>query len=192
NTSSFVSSQDWSFAYAQLRNQANWVLPNTATDYPGGYLTLISSQNAYGQITGSVQLINDFASRFPSVGSVGLEVFAYDVHGSTSSMGVSNMINLSDDVSSELAAYNNLFNPLQGQKATVKYAVSSAGHVTIKLYTITGRYVLTLFDGDVTAGKGSVDWAGQNAAGSVVASGIYVVRAVGPGLSSTTKIAVVK
>ena len=197
NSSTFVSNQDWRFAYAQLRDQSGAVLPNTLTNVPplpvtSGYLAFVSSYNAYGQITGSVQLVNGFASRFPSVGTVSLEVFAYDVHGSTSSMGLSNKINLSDAGNSELAAYNNLFNPLLGKKATVKYAVASPGHVTVKLYTETGRLVLTLFDGDVLPGKGSVDWNGTNSAGRVVASGIYVVHAVGPGLDTTQKIAVIK
>jgi hypothetical protein len=195
NTASFTSNQDWRFAYAQLRNQSNWVMPNTVTHVPPlatDYLTFVSSSNAYGQISGTVQLIGGFASRFPSVGTIGLEIFGYDVHGSTSSMGVSNPLNLSDNSPGELTAYNNLFNPLLGQKATVKYSVGAAGHLTIKLYTETGRLVRTLFDGDVTAGKGSIDWAGQNLSGNPVASGIYVVRAVGPGLNTTQKIAVVK
>ena len=197
NTSTFVSKQDWSFAYAQLRDQSGAVMANTVTNVPplpvtSGYLAFVSSSSAYGQITGSVQLANNFTSRFPSVGTVSLEIFAYDVHGSTSSMGVSNKINLSDNGQSDLAAYNNLFNPLAGKKATVKYAVGSPGHVTIKLYTETGRLVSTLFNGDVAAGKGSVDWGGLNSAGGVVASGIYVVHAVGPGLNSTQKIAVIK
>jgi flagellar hook assembly protein FlgD len=74
----------------------------------------------------------------------------------------------------------------------VKYSIASAGHVTVKLYTVTGRLVATMFDGDVGAGKGSVDWSGRNMTGNVVASGVYVVRAVGPGLDATEKIAVVK
>lgn len=195
NTASFTSNQDWRFAYAQLRNQSNWVMPNTATHVPAlatDYLSFVSSSNAYGRISGSVQLIPGFAARFPSVGTIGLEIFGYDVHGSTSSMGVSNALNLSDDSPGTLAAYNNVFNPLLGQKATVKYSVGSAGHLTLKLYTETGRLVLTLFDGDVTAGKGSIDWGGANMAGNPVASGIYVVRAVGPGLNTTEKIAVIK
>jgi Zn-dependent metalloprotease len=197
NTSTFVSDQVWRFAYAQLRDQSGAVIPNSVSNVPPsplstGYLAFVSSENAFGQITGSVQLANGFVNRFPSVGTVSLEVFAYDVHGSTSSMGVSNSVNLSDNSQSTLTAYNNRFNPLTGQKATVKYAVASPGQVTLKIYTITGRYVYTLFDQSVAAGMGSVDWGGQNSAGSTVASGIYVVRAVGPGLNTTQKIAVIK
>ncbi|MFI5346362.1 MAG: FlgD immunoglobulin-like domain containing protein [Elusimicrobiota bacterium] len=194
NTSSFVSRQDWSFASAQLRDQGFATMANTLTHVPtsvGDFLQFVSSRNAFGQITGSVQLSTGFATRFPSVGTVYLEVFATDAMGGTSSMGLSNPMNLSAS-STELTAYNNLFTPAQGQKATVKYAVNGSGHLTVKLYTGTGRYVATLFDGDVAAGKGSVNWDGHNAGGNVVASGVYVVKAVGPGLNSTQKIVVVK
>lgn len=142
-------------------------------------------------ISGSVQVSTGLASRFPSAGTVYLEVFATDRMGTLSSMGESNPLNLSS-AGAELTAYNNLINPLLGQKATIKYAVDAPGHLSVKLYTVTGRLVATLFDGDAPAGKGTLDWNGQNSAGSVVASGIYVVRAVGPGLKATQKIAVVK
>ncbi len=194
NTSTFVSVQDWSFAGAQLRAQSQNALPGTLTPVPalpGDFLRFGSSLNASGQISGVVQISTGFGSRFPSVGTVYLEVFGADRLGSTSSLGLSNPINLSDN-QVELTAYNNLFNPLLGQKATVKYGVNGSGHLSVKLYTVTGRLVLTLFDGDVGPGKGSIDWNGQNGAGNFVASGIYVVRAVGPGLNSTQKIAVIK
>jgi Zn-dependent metalloprotease len=195
NVSTFVSVQDWSFSGAQLRDQSHNPMPGTLTHIPrlgGDFLDFVSSQSAYGQVSGQVQLSTiGFSSRFPAAGTVYLEVFGADRLGRVSSLGQSNPINLSD-TQAELTAYNNLFNPLQGQKATVKYGVSGSGHLTVKLYTVTGRYVVTLFEGDVTAGKGSVDWNGQNTAGNVVASGVYVVRAVGPGLDSTQKIAVIK
>jgi hypothetical protein len=194
NTSTFVSTQDWSFTSAQLRDQAQNVMPGTLTHIPthaGDWTLFVSSQSGYGQMSGSVQISTGFASRFPSVGTVYLEVFATDVHGTTSSMGLSNPLNLSDD-QAELAAYNNLINPMLGQQATIKYGVSGSGRLTVKLYTVTGRLVFTLFDGNVSSGKGSINWNGQNGAGNYVASGIYVVRAVGPGLNSTAKIAVVK
>lgn len=194
NTSTFVSTQDWKFAYAQLRDQGFVALPNTLTHLPAlgtDFVTFGSSQSSFGTITGTVKLVPGYAARFPASGTVYLEVFAYDVHGSTNSMGLSNPINLSAG-SPELTAYNNVFNPTTGGKATVKYAVSGPGRLSIKLYTVTGRYVTTLFEGDAPAGKGSIDWAGVNASGATVASGVYVVRAVGPGLNDTQKIVVVK
>lgn len=191
DVSSFVSIQDWRFAYAQLRDHAQNVLPNTRTDAGGNYLTFVSSANGLGRITGQARLAAGFASRFPAAGTVHLEVFAYNVSGSTASMGLSNPLNLTAD-KVELTTYNNVFNPSRGQKAVVKYATNGAGRLTVKLYTATGAHVATLFDGDVTAGKGSLDWDGRNLTGAVAASGIYVVRAEGPGLSKIQKIAIVK
>jgi flagellar hook assembly protein FlgD len=64
--------------------------------------------------------------------------------------------------------------------------------VVIKLYTLNGTLVCTLFDGDVPAGEGSVDWFGNNSAGNRVASGVYLVNMSGPGINKTQKIVVVK
>ncbi len=197
-TSTFVRTQDWRFAYAQLRDQAFRPIPNTVTNYPtiaGDWLTALSSVSAGGLISGTVRLSPGFAARFPAYGTVYLEVFGFNVlQGSSatvSSMGLSNPLNLTASVT-ELTAYNNLFNPTSGQNATVKYSIIRPGHLTIKLYTATGRFVKTLFDGESPAGKGSIDWDGRNAAGSVVASGVYIVRAQGPDLENTQKIVVIK
>ncbi|MCX5794045.1 MAG: PepSY domain-containing protein [Elusimicrobia bacterium] len=199
--------QDYSFAYAQLRDQARNVIPDTISSNTFTFLNVVpgSMVNALGMITGQVQLTTEttkaftqcsstvtFSCRFPSVGTIYLEVFGYNVTGSTVSLGLSNAINLTSDGGAQLTAYNNIFNPLRGEKATVKYEVQTAGRVTIKLYTLNGTLVGTLFDGDVPAGKGSVDWFGNNGAGNRVASGVYLVHMSGPGGSKTQKIVVVK
>jgi hypothetical protein len=82
---------------------------------------------------------------------------------------MSNPLNLTA-TRAELTAYNNVFNPARGQKATVKYATLAAGRITIKLYTVTGTYIATLLDADMPAGRGSLDWDGRNVSGSVVAT----------------------
>ncbi|OGR49806.1 MAG: hypothetical protein A2X37_11450 [Elusimicrobia bacterium GWA2_66_18] len=204
DVSTFISNQDWRFDHAQLRNQSFAAMQNTATSTTsaaGSFLLLVSTSNSAGRINGQVRLAPGFASRFPSAGTVYLEVFGYNasdsapaqysVDGSTHSLGLSNPINLTSS-QPELTAYNNLFNPLRAEKATVKYAVNAPGRLTLKLYTITGAHVLTLFDDVVPAGKGSVDWDGRNLNGNVVASGIYLIRAEGPGINKTQKIAIIK
>lgn len=194
DVSSFVTNQDWRFERAQLRDQSFQAMPNTQTNAPpaaGDYLTLLSSSNAGGSIAGRVRIATGFAARFPAVGTVYLEVFGYNVRNSTNSLGLSNPINLTASQTA-LTAYNNLFNPLRGEKATIKYSVASPGRLTLKLYTITGTHVLTLFDDLVPPGKGSIDWNGRNFAGSTVASGVYIVRARGPALDKTQKIVILK
>jgi len=195
NVTTWVTTQVYQFAYAQLRDQSQLVMPNTATHVPpapGDYLTLISSTSAGGQITGSIQLVPGFLSRFPGAGTVYVEVFAYDVLGSTVSLGLSNPINLTGTGAGGITAYNNVFNPLKGQTAIIKYSTGGAGRLTLTIYTVVGERVTTLFDESVPEGLGSVAWNGRNAAGNVVASGVYIVRAKGPGVEDTQKIVVVK
>jgi hypothetical protein len=198
--------QDYYFAYAQLRDQAQNPIANTRTDVAGGFLAGQTPKSALGMITGQVALQPSasatcaacktapcaFSQCHSSVGTVYLEVFGYNVTGRTVSLGLSNPINLATDNGASLTAYNNIFNPKLGQKATVKYEVPSAGHVTIKLYTLGGALVSTLFDNDVPAGEGSVDWSGNNSAGNRVASGVYLVHMAAPGVDKTQKIVVVK
>ena len=91
-----------------------------------------------------------------------------------------------------MTAYNNVFNPARGQKTTIKYATLAPGHVVIKLFSVTGTFVATLLDADMAAGRGSLDWDGRNISGSVVASGIYLLRIDAPGIHKTQKIAIIK
>ncbi|MBI4060407.1 MAG: hypothetical protein HY403_03155 [Elusimicrobia bacterium] len=194
DVSSFVSNQDWRFSSAQLRDHAFTPLLDTRLNQPalaGDLLTLVSASNANGRITGSVRLAPGFAARYPSAGTVHLEIFGYNVHGSTSSLGLSNPLNLTASAA-ELTAYNNVFNPARGEKATIKYATLEPGRVVIKLFTVTGTYIATLLDADMPAGRGAVDWGGRNVAGSVVASGVYLARIDAPGIHKTQKVAIIK
>ena len=207
----WTQTQDYSFAYAQLRDQAKNVIPNSMSNGTVSFLNVApgSVVNALGMITGQVRISTgsclasggrlwSFSQCFPSVGTIYLEVFGSNVSSQTVnpprqpiSLGLSNPINLAT-LGAAFHAYNNIFNPARGEKATVKYEIQSAGHVTLKLYTLSGALVGTLFDGDVPAGKGSVDWFGNNSAGNRVASGVYLVHMAGPGVDKTQKIVVVK
>lgn len=191
---SFTSIQDWRFSSAQLRDHSFVPISNTRLNQPplaGDFLTFVSSGGALGRITGSVRLTPGFAARYPASGTVYLEVFGYNVYGSTSSLGMSNPLNLTAS-QAELTAYNNVFNPARGQKTTIKYATLAPGRITMKLYTVTGTYIATLLDADMPAGRGSMDWDGRNVNGSVVSSGVYLLRIDAPGIRKTQKIAIIK
>lgn len=87
---------------------------------------------------------------------------------------------------------NNLFIPGQ-ENTTIYYKTSEAGDVTIKLYTLDGRFVKTLLDEPVAPGVGSVVWNGENLAGDTVSSGIYLVHIVTPsGYRAIKKICVIR
>ncbi|HAM35826.1 MAG TPA: hypothetical protein DEB40_12155 [Elusimicrobia bacterium] len=184
--------QNYYFAYAQLRDHAYNVVPFTDTRDPvSGYLSMISSANAQGTVSGVVALKPGFGVRFPALGTAYLEVFGYNVLGSTVSLGLSSPLHLTAN-SAGLNAYNNVFNPGRGEKASVKYEITDSGRVKLRIFTLSGTLVATLIDENRPAGKGSVDWRGLNSAGSKVASGVYLLHLSAPGIEKTQKIVVVK
>lgn len=197
DVTSWPHTQDWSYSHARLLDHNQVPIAGAVTDgTAGSYLADVApATNALGRITGQVRLQNNFSQRYPSLGTVHLEVFGknvfYAITGSTASLGTSNALNLTTN-SVEVKAWNNVFDPTRGQKTTIKYDVRQSGNLRVRLYTMSGKFVSTLFDGPVPAGKGTFDWNGRNFVGSTVASGIYLVRIDGPGLQKTMKIAVVK
>ena len=62
-------------------------------------------------------------------------------------------------------------NPLTGA-ACIRYAMPTAGRLSIKVYDINGREVASLIDGPVAAGAGTLTWTPRN-----IANGLYFVRA---------------
>jgi hypothetical protein len=69
-------------------------------------------------------------------------------------------------------SYPNPFNPM----ATITYALPTEGKVTIEIYDIVGRKVVTLLDATEQAGYHSVVWYGEDTTGNSVASGVYFCR----------------
>ena len=68
--------------------------------------------------------------------------------------------------------YPNPFNPI----TTIRYGLHKPSRVSIKIYDILGREVVTMMNGFQSAGYHSVVWDGRNNNGQPVASGIYIYR----------------
>ena len=84
--------------------------------------------------------------------------------------------------------YPNPFNP----STTIKFAVPTAGHVSLTVYDLAGRLVRTLIDGDLTAANHAVVWDGRNTSGRQVASGTYYYRLTTTGFDQTRKMMLIK
>jgi len=84
--------------------------------------------------------------------------------------------------------YPNPFNP----STTIKFAVPTAGHVSLTVYDLAGRLVRTLIDGDLPAASHAVVWDGRNASGRQVASGTYYYRLTSTGFDQTRKMMLIK
>ncbi|MEW6041551.1 MAG: hypothetical protein AB1633_08525, partial [Elusimicrobiota bacterium] len=91
----------------------------------------------------------------------------------------------------KLQPVNNYFKQGSGW-TTVWYQVDTPGNVTIKLYTIDGAVVRTLYDGYRGTGEYSDVWTGRSDVGEVVGTGIYLINLTAPGVNVTKKICVVR
>lgn len=68
-------------------------------------------------------------------------------------------------------------NPLNPE-ATVSVVVSQSGHVRLRVFDLTGRYVRTLYDGEGQAGQTlNVTFDGHDEGGRPLASGKYFIKA---------------
>jgi hypothetical protein len=83
-----------------------------------------------------------------------------------------------------LAAWPNPFNPT----LTIRFVLPAAGPARVAVYDVTGRLVRVLLDEMRPGGEQAVRWSGRDGAGRAVASGAYLVRATGAGVTSCTKV----
>ncbi len=68
-------------------------------------------------------------------------------------------------------------------------ALPQSGAVRVTIHDAAGRLVRSLWDGETPAGVRAFTWDGRDAADRPAASGVYFVRAEGPGGRSTQRIA---
>ena len=66
----------------------------------------------------------------------------------------------------------NPFNPA----TTISFVLPATMPVVLSVYNAEGKLVTTLVDGILAGGYNEVEWAGTNAAGNAVGSGIYFCR----------------
>ena len=85
--------------------------------------------------------------------------------------------------------YPNPFNPA----TAIRYHVpASGGRVKLAVYSVNGEKVRDLVARYRSAGVYEVEWAGIDAQGNPVASGVYFVRMVAPDFDVTRKMVLLK
>jgi hypothetical protein len=95
--------------------------------------------------------------------------------------------------------FRNAFNPALGESVPIQFAIQRPGRVWVKVFTLNGEYVATVFDEDVAAASPELPflserkaWDGRNADGQLVASGVYLLHMEGPEFRSNARVAVIK
>ena len=68
--------------------------------------------------------------------------------------------------------YPNPFNP----ETAIKYSIPQNGKVSVKVFNVTGKEIMTLVDKEMLAGSYEVKWNGKDNTGATVTSGVYFVK----------------
>ncbi len=76
---------------------------------------------------------------------------------------------------------------VRGDVVTVDYSLPKSEHVQIAVYDMTGRIVGQVYDGMLSAGKGSIHWNTHN-----VRSGVYFLKVKADDFNSVNKVVVIK
>ncbi len=78
-------------------------------------------------------------------------------------------------------------NPLNPGTSIAFGLPQPGGHVSLRVYDVSGRLVRTLVDGELPPGRHSSRWDGRDDAGTPVASGVYFYMLDAPGFSARGK-----
>jgi subtilisin family serine protease len=82
-------------------------------------------------------------------------------------------------------------NPFGGN-TTLHYSLADKGHVTIRIYDVSGTLVRTVVDKDSKPGWQKVEWNGINNSGRRVSTGVYFVRMETGSFVKTRKLVLIR
>jgi subtilisin family serine protease len=85
-------------------------------------------------------------------------------------------------------AFPNPFNP----STTLRYELAAPARVTLRIYDVTGREVVTLVDTEQAAGPKAFIWNGTNNAGGRVATGVYYYEVNAAGVKQSRPVVLIK
>lgn len=92
----------------------------------------------------------------------------------------------------ELKCYNNVFNPLKGEKAIIEVSLEEPGMVSIVVYNAKGKKIKEFPEEEKEAKTHKYYWYGKDETGDVVGSGLYFVHMKAGYYKKTKKIVVIK
>jgi hypothetical protein len=84
--------------------------------------------------------------------------------------------------------YPNPFNP----RTNFNFSLPTTANVRLEVYNILGQRVITVIDGEYSAGSHSVSWDGQDERGNSLASGVYFSKFQAGDYSTHRKMVIVK
>jgi hypothetical protein len=136
-----------------------------------------------------------FDGDWPGSGDECYKVSAFDVHGNESGYALLCADQITGVESDEFPDasflaqnYPNPFNPA----TTISYRIRKTEPVSLRIYSASGKAVVTLVDRVQSAGRHEIIWNGTDGAGNAVASGVYYYKLVAGEFSQTRKMLLLK
>jgi hypothetical protein len=80
-----------------------------------------------------------------------------------------------DEVPSQYSLSQNYPNPFNAE-TSIRYSIGTAGHVSLRVYNVTGQLIKTLVDDQRMVGEYTAVWNGTDEDGQHLASGVYFCR----------------
>jgi hypothetical protein len=168
-----------------------WTVPTDSAPIAGYSFAVLSSAAEDPPETINTTInFRDFS--FSATGTNFVKVRALDVAGNWGPSTTFQFSYTSIPSTTQATPKNNYFNPAQGGSMVVNVQSSQAGRILVALYTLRGREVAVLADGNYPGGAYNFPWYGKNKNGATVATGVYVVHIEAPGYKTDYKCAVVK
>jgi hypothetical protein len=116
---------------------------------------------------------------------------------------ISKFHNCADNSSSKTSAINNPINEPVLYKltnypnpfsysTTITYSILQTGKVSLKIFDMSGRLIITIANEQMQAGVHEIKWNANNSSGRTVSSGVYLLRIEAGDFKETRKIFVAK
>jgi hypothetical protein len=141
----------------------------TADSVVGGWTTGITPGADPGTVQSTAGCLNELYDECIPPGPDAFNPGPVDEPSITPSDNIDRQI---PDVFEVKGAFPNPANP----SATIHFAVPMDSRVTVEIYDVQGRRVVTLLDQTVPAGYHSIAWDGKTASGQGAATGMYFCR----------------
>ena len=143
------------------------------------------SPTAAGSQTGTVTITNNDANENPLL-----------VRVSGSGVKTTSIHERKNSVPAEFQLEQNYPNPVslavKSAETTIKYQLPKNSFVTLKVFDILGREMVTLVNASQAPGYYNVAWNGRNTAGQLVPGGIYICRLQAGSFERVMKMMVVR
>jgi len=142
-------------------------------------------------ITGIV-IVGDIIKKYPLLGGIKIRIMV--AKGEKTKEGETGLARIEPYAAGpdRIGVYNNVFNPLEGEKTIIKIDTTEQTHIKINLYDTRGKKIKEIADEERGAGICRYYWDGKDESGNVVGSGLYLVHIEIGDYKKTKKIVVVK